>query len=79
MNKQKIRAIGLIAGVTLAIAPLSPAFAASHYRGGHGGHYSGGHGGGHYYGYGWPVFGLAAAIVGTAAAIVTAPLAIAAA
>src|SRR5437667_12511042 len=83
MIKHRARAIGAFVGVALAIAPLSSAFAADkHYRGGYSHGYSGrsygGHGyGGHYgRGYGWPVFGLAAAVVGTAAAIVTAPIAI---
>ena len=58
-------AAGAIATIALCAAPLSPAFAGSHHRGGHGYH---GHGGG------WWLPGL---IVGTAAAIVTAPLVLA--
>ena len=72
MIKPRAVAIGTLTATILAFGPASPAFADGH---SHGGRYHGGggyHGGG--YGYGvWPIFGLAAAVVGTAAAIVTLP------
>ncbi len=85
MIKYKAVALDGLIGAALALAPLSSAYADQRVHGGHWGNggrvqvgYAG-HGG-YGYGYGlWPVFGLAAAVVGTAAAIVTAPFAILAA
>ena len=79
MTQFRAVAFGTLVATALALAPVAPAFAGgSYHHGGHGSHgYHGYHGG---YGYGaWPVFGLAAAVIGTAAAIVTAPIALLAA
>ena len=65
MRTSSKRALAVVAALALTAAPLSPAFAGWHDRGGHG--YRG-HGGG------WWLPGL---IVGTAAAIVTAPIVLA--
>ena len=81
----KALALVNVVGVTLVLAPLSSASADQRFHDGHRGRGAPAHvgyagHGGYGYGYGvWPVFGLAAAVVGTAAAIVTAPFAILAA
>ena len=84
MTRLRAVTVGTLVATMLAFAPVT-ATAGGYYRGGHhGGYHGGSHHGGHgYYGggyrYGWPLFGLAAAVVGTAAAIVTAPIALVAA
>ena len=74
MTQSKALVSGSLLAIALALAPVSSAFAdGNHWHGSswHGG--SNWHGGYHY-GV-WPVFGVAAAVVGTAAALITLPFA----